>query len=42
MLGSASAPDIPPTMAQIHLYVEDVDGVYGQAVSAGYTAITEP
>ena len=42
MLSSSMAPDFPPTRAQIHLYVEDVDGVYGQAVSAGATAVTEP
>ncbi len=42
MLSSAMAPDYPSSSAQIHLYVEDVDGVYAQAVSAGATAVTEP
>ena len=42
MLSSAMAPDYPASSAQIHLYVEDVDGVYAQAVSAGATAVTEP
>lgn len=42
MLGSAMPPEFPPTQAQIHLYVEDVDGVYAQAVAAGATGIAEP
>ena len=42
MLGSANAPDFPPLAAQIHLYVEDVDAVYAQAVSAGATPVAEP
>ncbi len=42
MLGSASSPDFPPLAAQIHLYVEDVDAVYAQAVSAGATPVAEP
>ncbi len=42
MLSSAMPPDFPPTSAQIHLYVEDVDGVYAQAVSAGGTSVAEP
>ena len=42
MLSSSMAPDYPASSAQIHLYVEDVDGVYAQAVSAGATAVTEP
>ena len=42
MLSSSMVPDYPPSSAQIHLYVEDVDGVYAQAVSAGATAVTEP
>ncbi len=42
MLGSANAPDFPPLAAQIHLYVEDVDAVYAQAVSAGGTPVAEP
>ena len=42
MLGSAASPDFPPLSAQVHLYVEDVDDVYAQAVSAGATAVAEP
>ena len=42
MLGSAMPPEFPPTSAQIHLYVEDVDGVYAQAVAAGATVAAEP
>ena len=42
MLSSAMPPEFPPTAAQIHLYVEDVDGVYAQAVAAGATAADEP
>ena len=42
MLGSAMPPEFPPTQAQIHLYVADVDAVYAQAVSAGATAVAEP
>ncbi|MXW25155.1 MAG: VOC family protein [Dehalococcoidia bacterium] len=42
MLGSANAPDFPPLAAQIHLYVDDVDAVYAQAVSAGATPVAEP
>ena len=43
MLGSASDEMGSPALsAQIHLYVEDVDAVYAQAVSAGATAVAEP
>ena len=42
MLGSAMPPEFPPTSAQIHLYVEDVDGAYAQALSAGATGVAEP
>ncbi len=42
MLADAALPDFPVTNSQIHLYVEDVDSVYAQAVSAGATAIAEP
>ncbi len=42
MLGSAMPPEFPPTTAQIHLYVEDADGAYAQAVSAGATGVAEP
>ena len=42
MLGSAMPPEFPPTSAQIHLYVGDVDGVYAQAVAAGASGVAEP
>ena len=42
MLGSAMPPEFPPTSSLIHLYVEDVDGVYARAVSAGATSEAEP
>ena len=42
MLSDAAQPDFPVTNSQIHLYVEDVDGVYAQALSAGATSVAEP
>lgn len=42
MLSDAAPPAFPVTSSQIHLYVEDVDSVYAQAVSAGATAVAEP
>ncbi len=43
MLGSANAEmGFPSLSAQIHLYVEDVDAVYAQAVGAGATSVAEP
>ena len=42
MLSDAAPPDFPPTKTQIHLYVEDVDGVYARAVEAGATSLAEP
>ena len=42
MLGSSSGSEFPPMQAQIHLYVEDVDAVYVQAVNAGGTPVAEP
>ncbi len=42
MLSDAAPPDFPATSSQIHLYVEDVDAVFAQAVSAGATAVAEP
>lgn len=42
MLSDAAPPAFPVTSSQIHLYVEDVDAVYAQAVSAGATAVAEP
>ena len=42
MLSDALPPDFPATSSQMHLYVEDVDEVYAQAVGAGATAVAEP
>ncbi len=42
MLSDAAPPDFPVSSAQIHLYVEDVDAVYAQAVNAGATSESEP
>ena len=42
MLSDALPPDFPATSSQMHLYVEDVDAVYAQAVSAGAVAAAEP
>lgn len=41
MLGEA-AGDIEPMPAMLHLYVEDVDAVYKQAVAAGAEPLREP
>jgi PhnB protein len=42
MLSDAAPPAFPVTSSQIHLYVEDVDAAYTQAVSAGATPQDEP
>ena len=42
MLSDAAPPDFPATSSQIHLYVEDVDAVFAQAVNAGATSEAEP
>lgn len=42
MLSDALPPDFPATSSQMHLYVEDVDTVYAQAVGAGATTVAEP
>ncbi|MYA59558.1 MAG: VOC family protein [Chloroflexi bacterium] len=42
MLSDALPPDFPATSSQMHLYVEDVDAVYAQAVNAGAAAAAEP
>ena len=42
MLSDAFPPDSPAQTAHIHLYVEDVDGAYARAVSAGATGDAEP
>ena len=42
MLSDAAPPDFPVSSSQIHLYVEDVDVVYAQAVKAGATAVAAP
>jgi PhnB protein len=41
MLADAS-DEFPPIPAMLHLYVQDVDAVYRQAVSAGGESIMEP
>jgi PhnB protein len=41
MLGQSSE-EWPPRPAMLHLYVEDVDAVYRQAVEAGARSIREP
>lgn len=42
MLSDAAPPDFPASESKLHLYVEDVDGAYAQAVSAGATSVAEP
>ena len=42
MLSDAAPPDFPVSSSQIHLYVEDVDAVFAQAVNAGATSESEP
>ena len=42
MVSDAAPPDFPPTEAQLHLYVEDVDRTYVVAVKAGATAVADP
>ena len=42
MLSDAAPPDFPVSSSQLHLYVEDVDAVYAQAVNAGATSESEP
>ncbi len=42
MVSDTAPPDFPPTKSQLHLYVEDVDGAYARAVSAGAGAVEEP
>ena len=42
MVSDAAPPDFPVTSSQIHLYVEDVDATYAQAVEAGATSVAEP
>ena len=42
MLSDAAPPDFPATNSQLHLYVEDVDAAYAQAVTAGATGLAEP
>jgi PhnB protein len=41
MLADATE-DLPPIPAMLHLYVEDVDAVYRQALDAGAESIREP
>jgi uncharacterized glyoxalase superfamily protein PhnB len=41
MLGGAGG-DYPPMPAMLHLYVEDADAIYRQALQAGATSLREP
>ena len=41
MLGD-SVPSWPPTNAQVHVYVPDVDATYRRALAAGATSVQEP
>jgi PhnB protein len=41
MMGESNE-ELPPMPAMLHLYVEDVDAVYAQAVAAGATSLREP
>jgi uncharacterized glyoxalase superfamily protein PhnB len=41
MLGDSS-PEFEPTRSSTHLYVDDVDATYQQAVAAGGTSLREP
>ncbi len=42
MISDAFPPDSPAQSAHLYLYVEDVDGAYARAVSAGATGNAEP
>lgn len=42
MLSDAAPPEFPAGSSKLHLYVEDVDGAYAQALSAGATSVAEP
>ena len=37
-----ATPEYPPLAAGIHLYVENVDSVYAQAIAAGATKVMAP
>jgi len=37
---SEAAPSFPPNNTMLHVYVEDVDTVYGRAIDAGATPIS--
>lgn len=39
---SDSAPGFPATQSLIHLYVDDVDAVYSNAIASGATSLAEP
>jgi uncharacterized glyoxalase superfamily protein PhnB len=41
MMGDA-APEWPPSRAQVHVYVADVDATYRRALAAGATSVQEP
>jgi uncharacterized glyoxalase superfamily protein PhnB len=42
MLADASGADNPPMPAMIHLYMPNVDEVYGRALAAGASSLREP
>ena len=39
---SDGSPEHPPMPGMLHLYVEDVDAVYGNALAAGAESLREP
>ena len=42
MLSDAAPPEFPAGDSKLHLYVEDVDSAFAQALSAGATSVAEP
>ena len=42
MLSDAAPPDFPAASTKLHLYGEDVDSAYAQAVRAGATSVNLP
>lgn len=42
MVSDATPPEFPPTIAQMHVYVDDVDSTYVVAVKAGAAAVADP
>jgi uncharacterized glyoxalase superfamily protein PhnB len=37
-----SAPEWPPVLAHVHVYVADVDATYSRALQVGATSVQEP